>query len=59
MTDVFAVTTVRQCCTGQIGQSDSVIEFAVGEQSSVGRDAAAVELKLQAPVEIDPQSVVI
>ena len=56
---VLATAALRQRRTRQIGQPERVVEFAVGEQSGVGGDAAAVEFQLQAAVEIDPQSAVI
>jgi hypothetical protein len=40
---------------GQVGQSERVIQFAIGEQAGVRGDLAAVEFQLQAAVEIDPQ----
>jgi hypothetical protein len=38
---------------------ERVIQFAVGEQSGIRGDPAAMEFQLQAAVEIDPQSAVI
>src|SRR5215212_1501817 len=43
----------------QIDQPQRIVEVAVGEQPGVGGDAAAVELQLQAAVEIDPQGPVV
>lgn len=59
VTGVLAPATVRQHAGGQVGQTQSVVQFAVGEQSGVGRDPAAAELQLQAPVEPDPQGAVV
>ena len=59
MAGVRAAAAFRQDVTGQIGQPQRVVEVAVGEQPGVGGDAAAVELQLQAAVEIDPQRPVI
>ena len=56
---VPAAAALRQDAAGQIGQPQRVVEVAVGEQPGVGGDAAAVELQLQAAVEIDPQRPVI
>ena len=56
---VPATATFRQRRTGEIGQPERVVEFAVGEQSGVRRDAAALELEPEAAVEIDPESAII
>ena len=37
-----------------LGQFKRVIEFAVGKQTTIGRDVTAVEFQLRAPIEIDP-----
>ena len=54
MAGVLAPAIVGKSTTGQIGQTKSIVEFAIGEQSGVGSDPAAVEFQLQAAVEIDP-----
>ena len=40
----------------RLGQAEGIIEFAIGQQSGVGRDSGTVELQLQAAVEIQPQN---
>ena len=42
----------KQDIARRCGQSQRVIEFPVGKQTGVGGDPGAVELQLQAPVEI-------
>ena len=59
MVDAPASPAIRQNATGEVGQPERVVEFAVGEQAGVGGDAATVEFELQPTVEIDPQSTVI
>ena len=36
-------------------ETESVVEFAIGQQSGIGGDPRAMELKLQAAVEIEPE----
>ena len=55
VTGVLATAAFRQRRASQIGQPERIIQFAVGQQSGVGGDPAAVEFQLQAAVEIDPQ----
>ena len=52
---VLASTQVRQRRPTQIGQAENIVQLAVGQGPSVGRDPAAVKFQLQAAVEIDPQ----
>ncbi len=52
---VLATPQVRQRRPAQIGQAESLVQLAVGQEPSVRRDLAAVEFEPQAPVEIDPQ----
>ena len=52
---VLSTTSVRECVPGNLGQSESIIQFPARQQSSVGRDLGTVELQLQAAVEIQPQ----
>ena len=40
---------------GRYGQPEGIVEFAVGQQSGVGGDPRAVELQIQAAVEIEPE----
>ena len=51
----LAAPRLRQNLSAQFGQSKRVIELAVGKKTTIGRDVAAVEFQLQAPVEIDPE----
>jgi hypothetical protein len=59
MAGVLAAPSIRQRPPGEIGQRKGVVEFAVGQQTGVGSDPAAVELRPQAAVEIDPQGTII
>jgi hypothetical protein len=54
MPGVLAAPSIRQRLPGEIGQRKGVVELAVGQQTGVGSDPAAVELQPQAAVEIDP-----
>jgi hypothetical protein len=38
-------------------QPERIIEFAIGEQAGIGGDTRIVELKLEAVVEIEPNSI--
>ncbi len=40
-------------------ETEGVVEFSVGKQSGIGGDPRTMELKLQAAVEIEPQSAII
>jgi hypothetical protein len=40
------------------GQPEGVVEFAVGQQSSVGGDPGPVELELHTVVEIEPEGAI-
>src|SRR5262249_59323232 len=48
-----------QAGRGRAGQSEGVIEFAVGEESGVTGNGRAVELQLELAVEIDAQGVLV
>jgi hypothetical protein len=39
-------------------ETESVVEFAVGQQSGIGSDPGAMELDLQPAVEIEPERAV-
>jgi hypothetical protein len=41
---------------GHCAETEGVVEFAVGQQPSIGRDARPSELKLPATVETEPES---
>jgi len=49
------VQATRRC----VGQSEGIIEFALGEESSVTGDGRAVELQLDLAVDIDARGVVL
>ena len=53
---VLPATGVREHVPGNLAQSDSIIEFPVRQQPSVGSDLGIVELKLQSTVKIEPQN---
>jgi hypothetical protein len=40
-----------------IRQAEGVVEFPIGQQSGIGRNAGSVKFQLDATVEIDPQDV--
>ena len=52
--DVLAAPTFGEGGGGCRGQTEGVVQLAVGEQAVVGRDPDAVELELQATLEGDP-----
>jgi len=45
--------------SGQRRQAEGVVGFTEREQASVGGDGRAVELQLQAPVEIEPETILL
>ncbi len=53
---ILPTTGVRECVPGNLGQSESIIQFPVRQQPGVGSDLGTVELKLQAAVKIEPQN---
>jgi hypothetical protein len=55
MPRVLASTQIRRRHPGDLGQPESFVQLAVGQEPSVRRDLAAMEFQLQAVVEIDPQ----
>jgi hypothetical protein len=56
---VAALAAVPQSDLGHLRQPERLIEFAVGEQTGVGRDLAAQEFQLQAAIKTDPQILVL
>jgi hypothetical protein len=54
---VPARATVNQVLLRDGHQAERVIEFAIGQQASIGGDAGTVELQLEAAVEIEPDSI--
>ena len=53
---ILPTTGVREHVPGNLGQSESIIQFPVRQQPSVGSDLGTVELKLQPTVKIQPQN---
>jgi hypothetical protein len=45
--------------TGHRAEAQGIVEFTVSEQPGIGGDPRAMELKLQASVEIEPQGAII
>jgi hypothetical protein len=56
---ILASATIGKNASGQIGQANGIVEFAIHKQPSVRGDAAAMEFQLQAPVKLDPQRAII
>ena len=59
MPAVLVGARVNEIIVNHAGQPERVIEFMIGEQSSVGGDPGAMKLGLQAAVEIKPQRLVL
>ncbi len=55
MLAVLARARVNEFIADHQGQAEGIIEFAIGQQSGVGRNSRTVELQLQAAVKIQPQ----
>jgi hypothetical protein len=55
MAAVLASACIGEHVPGHSAETESVIEFAIGQQSGIGRDPGAMELKLHAAVEIEPE----
>src|SRR5215213_8195001 len=53
---VLARPGVGESRSRQLRQPKCIIEFAKGEQTSVGRDPRTMKLQLQARIERDPES---
>ena len=53
---VRAGAGVRQNVSSGLAQTKGIVEFAAGQQTTIGRDLGAVELQLQAGIERDPES---
>ena len=56
MATILPTTGVREYVPGNFGQSDRIIQFPVGQQSSIGSDLGAVKLQLQTTVKTEPQN---
>jgi hypothetical protein len=55
VSDVLAASRLGQDRSGHAGQPQRVIQFAISDQAGIRSDRAAVELQLQATVEINAQ----
>ena len=53
---IHATTGVGEHVPGNLGQSESIIQFPVRQQPGVGSDLGTVELKLEPTVKIQPQN---
>ena len=51
MASVRAGAGVRQHLSSGLAQAKGIVEFAVGEQTTIGGDLRSVELQLEAAVE--------
>jgi len=50
-------TILPGTCVGEsVGESQGVVQLAIGKQPCIGRDRRAAKLKHQAAVEIEPQN---
>ena len=57
MATVAACAAVNQMSVSDGHQAEHVVEFAIGEQACIGGDPRTMELKLEAVVEIEPESI--
>jgi hypothetical protein len=55
MSPILAGACVGKHVPRHHAEAESVIEFAIGQQSGIGGDSRAKELKLQAAVENEPE----
>ena len=55
MLSVLAGARLRQSLATACGQSEHVVQFAIGQQSAIGGDHRTAKLKHQTAVEIEPQ----
>ncbi len=56
MLTVLAGPGIDQMFLGNLGQSESVIEFPKGKEAPIRRDLRTMELQLQTTVKIEPQN---
>src|SRR5215475_12212081 len=54
---ILATVCVGQNITRYLGQTEYVVEFAIGEQPSIGGHYGTAKLEHQATVEIEPNSI--
>ena len=57
MAAVPAGSRISECLARHLGQAECVVEFAVCQQSRVGRDHGPTKLEHQAAVEIEPNNI--
>jgi hypothetical protein len=57
MTAVLAGARIGEHLTRHPAQAERIIEFAIGQQSSIGGDDGAAKLEHQAAVKIEPKSI--
>ena len=55
MSPILAGTRIGQHVARHRAEAQGIVEFAIGQQSGIGGDPRAMELKLQAAVEIEPE----
>jgi hypothetical protein len=55
MAAVLAGARIGEGVGTRVGQSQRVVQLAIGEQPGIGRDRGAAKLEHQAAVEIEPQ----
>jgi len=53
--NVAAAPAVAEHGHSQIGEAESVVQFAIGDQATVGRNARTMKLELDPAVETEPQ----
>ena len=58
MAAVLAGAGIGEHVTGHRAEAQGIVEFAIGQQPSIGGDPRTMELKLQAPVEIEPEGTI-
>jgi hypothetical protein len=57
MAAVPAGSRISECLARHLGQAECIVEFAVCQQSRVGRDHGPTKLEHQAAVEIEPNNI--
>jgi hypothetical protein len=57
MATVPAGSRISECLARHLGQAECIVEFAVCQQSRVGRDHGPTKLEHQAAVEIEPNNI--
>jgi hypothetical protein len=55
LADVPAASTIAEDGCSKIRKAETVVQFAIGEQATVRRDARTVEFELDPAVETEPQ----